>query len=214
MQEMSADPVATTVGEVRAASTGRLGRLLERNPFPILLFSSTGLLLLIAFAPSLLVGDSWLTLMAGREVVEEGLPDRETLTILGRGVAWTDQQWLAQVLFYATHWAAGIRGVVLADVVLVLLALGLVMGAARWARRDRALDVPRRTARGGRGAVGLDDSRPGMGAAALRRRPVAPARRARGGVRPRTLLTLPLIAVWANLHGSVVLGAGSLRCSA
>ena len=30
----------------------------------------------------------------------------------------------------------------------------------------------------------------------------------RNGTRRRTLLVLPLLALWANLHGSVVLGAG------
>ena len=37
---------------------------------------------------------------------------------------------------------------------------------------------------------------------------VPPRRRGRRGARHRTLLVLPLLLLWANLHGSVVLGAG------
>ncbi len=83
------------------------------------------------FAPSLVVGDTWLTLMAGREVVDNGLPRTETLTVLGQGATWTDQQWLAQVVFYGAHELAGLRAVVVLDVLLVVLALGLAAAAAR-----------------------------------------------------------------------------------
>ena len=78
-------------------------RVLETSPFPILLVCLVGIVLLSVFAPSIVVGDTWLTLMAGREVVEHGLPDTEHLTILGEGSTWTDQQWLAQIVFYAAH---------------------------------------------------------------------------------------------------------------
>ena len=57
--------------------------------------------------PALVVGDTWLTLMAGREVVDHGLPKTETLTILGAGATWTDQQWLAQVVVYGATSSRG-----------------------------------------------------------------------------------------------------------
>ena len=82
----------------RDARAGR--RILETSPFPILLVSLVGIVLLSVFAPSIVVGDTWLTLMAGREVVDHGLPHTEHITILGEGRTWTDQQWLAQVVFY------------------------------------------------------------------------------------------------------------------
>ncbi len=83
------------------------------------------------FGPSLVVGDTWLTLMAGREIVDHGLPDVEHVTLLGEGATWTDQQWLAQLVFYAAHEVAGMRLVVVLDVALVLLAIALAAGAAR-----------------------------------------------------------------------------------
>ena len=67
------------------------GRILETSPFPILLVCLVGIVLLSVFAPAIVVGDTWLTLMAGREVVENGLPQTEHLTVLGEGRTWTDQ---------------------------------------------------------------------------------------------------------------------------
>ena len=38
-----------------------------------------------------------MTLVAGREIANGGIPDRETLTVLAAGREWIDQQWLGQV---------------------------------------------------------------------------------------------------------------------
>ena len=184
-----------------------LGRILETSPFPILLVCLVGIVLLSVFAPSIVVGDTWLTLMAGREVVDHGLPHTEHLTILGDGRTWTDQQWLAQVLFYAAHGLAGMRAVILLGVALVLLALGLAMATARaGGASSRSTFV-----------IGLLAILAGPWGWTLRAQTAALPLFAgtlwllvdasRRGVRRRTLLVLPLLVVWANLHGSVVLGA-------
>ena len=60
-----------------------------------------------------------------------------------RGRTWTDQQWLAQVVFYAAHELAGMRAVILLGIALVLLALALVIRDREDERRLVALDVPR-----------------------------------------------------------------------
>ena len=116
----------STTGVRPKSDTGAASRsrILETSPFPILLVCLVGIVLLSVFAPSIVVGDTWLTLMAGREVVEHGLPHTEHLTVLGEGRTWTDQQWLAQVVFYAAHELAGMRAVILLGIALVLLALG------------------------------------------------------------------------------------------
>ena len=183
-------------------------KIFDGNPFPLLLVCVTGILLLIVFAPALIVGDTWLTLVAGREVVEHGLPSTDQLTLLSRGGTWTDQQWLAQVLFYGVNVVGGLRAVVLVDVLLVLLTLAIAIATARshgatgrstfilgllgvlagpwgWTIRAQAVALP-------------------FFAAALWLLVDA----SRRGLRRRTLLVLPLLVVWANLHGSVVLGAG------
>ena len=178
------------------------------SPFPILLVSLVGIVLLSVFGPSLVVGDTWLTLMAGREVVEHGLPSTETITILGQGATWTDQQWLAQVVFYGAHGLAGMRAVVLLDVLLVLLALAFATGAARTSGASSRSTF----------LIGLLAVIAGPWGWTIRAQSAALPLFAgalwllvdayRNGVRRRTLLVLPLLVLWANLHGSVVLGAG------
>ncbi len=202
---------AERVGVRLKSDTGAPGstfaRILETSPFPILLVSLVGIVLLSVFAPSIVVGDTWLTLMAGREVVDHGLPHTEHLTILGDGRTWTDQQWLAQVLFYAAHGLAGMRAVILLGVALVLLALGLATAAARaGGASSRSTFV-----------IGLLAILAGPWGWTLRAQTAALPLYAgtlwllvdasRRGARRRTLLVLPLLVVWANLHGSVILGA-------
>ena len=182
--------------------------MLETSPFPILLVSLVGIVLLTVFGPSLVVGDTWLTLMAGREVVEHGLPSTETITLLGQGATWTDQQWLAQVVFYGAHGLAGMRAVVLLDVLLVLLALAFATATARTSGASSRSTF----------LIGLLAVIAGPWGWTIRAQSAALPLYAgvlwllvdasRRGVRRRTLLVLPLLVLWANLHGSVVLGAG------
>jgi hypothetical protein len=188
--------------------TPALRRVLESSPFPILLVSLVGIVLLSVFGPSLVVGDTWLTLMAGREVVEHGLPSTETITVLGQGATWTDQQWLAQVVFYAAHGLAGMRAVVLLDVLLVQLALAFATATARTSGASSRSTF----------LIGLLAVIAGPWGWTIRAQSAALPLYAgvlwllidasRNGVRRRTLLVLPLLVLWANLHGSVVLGAG------
>ena len=69
---------------VRAKSEAGAGRGLaassRRAPSRSCSSRLVGIVLLSVFAPSIVVGDTWLTLMAGREVVDHGLPHTEHLT--------------------------------------------------------------------------------------------------------------------------------------
>jgi hypothetical protein len=187
---------------------GRARHALESSPFPILLVSLVGIVLLSVFGPSLVVGDTWLTLMAGREVIEHGLPTTETLTVLGQGATWTDQQWLAQVVFYGAHGLGGMRAVVLLDVLLVLLALAFATATARTSGASSRSTF----------LIGLLAVIAGPWGWTIRAQSAALPLFAgalwllvdasRNGVRRRTLFVLPVLVLWANLHGSVVLGAG------
>ena len=109
----------------------RVRRIAEEEYILVVLLAGFGLIFLLVFPPALIVNDSWLNLMAGREVIENGLPTREEITVYGLGATWTDQQWLAQVVFYGAHELAGMRAVVLLDVLLVLLALAFATATAR-----------------------------------------------------------------------------------
>jgi hypothetical protein len=203
-------PVSDPVSDLSRtpALPARLRAILETSPFPVFLVSLVGVVLLTVFGPSLVVGDTWLTLMAGREIADHGLPEVEHMTLLGEGSTWTDQQWLAQLVFYAAHELAGMRLVVVLDVALVLLALGLAAGAARSAGASSRSTF----------LIGLLAILAGPWGWTIRAQSAALPLFAgllwllldayRNGVRRRTLLALPLLVLWANLHGSVVLGAG------
>ncbi len=128
--------------------------------------------------------------------------------MLGEGRTWTDQQWLAQVVFYAAHELAGMRAAILLGIALVLGALGLAFATARTGGASSRSTF----------LVGLLAVLAGPWGWTIRAQTMALPLFAgvlwllvdasRRGIRRRTLLVLPLLVVWANLHGSVVLGAG------
>jgi hypothetical protein len=154
--------------------------------------------------PYELVQDSWLTLVSGREVAENGIPRTDSLTIWLKGVPWIDQQWLGQLIFYGAHVLGGFKLVMLLHATALISALAMALVAARsfgasvksvalvatfctllapWAlaMRAQSLAIPMFVA-----LVWLlaSDSR-------------APSR--------RVFLVFPLLAVWANIHGTVTL---------
>jgi len=187
--------------------TGRAARLLEENGLLVVVLAAFAIVLLITLRRGL-GGDGWLALVAGRWIVQHGLPSHDSLTVMTHGRRWTDQQWLAQLGLYGL-WRAG--GIKLALLVHALLATGALTGAALIARRHGA------TARSVTWvAIPV----------LLAYYPVAAVLRTQSFALPlftatlwlllddarrpsrRVFVTLPLIALWANLHGSVLLGAG------
>ena len=176
-----------------------------RNAFPIVLVSLIAVALAL-LSPGLLVADSWLTLVGGREIVQHGIPHHESLTVWAAGRRWTDQQWLAQLGWYGIDRAAGLRGVALSGTLVVAATFASAMAAARllgatarstflvafvamfaapwsWQIRAQAFALP------------LFVWTLWLAADHVRR----PSR--------RILVTLPLLVLWANLHGSVLIGA-------
>ncbi|MBA2643207.1 MAG: hypothetical protein H0U82_09800 [Actinobacteria bacterium] len=183
-----------------------LRRVAEEEFVLIVVLAAFGTVFLAVFPPQLLVADSWLTLVAGREVWEHGLPEHDELTVLGLGRTWTDQQWLAQLFFYGVHSAGGhaflaVAGGAFVVTAFVLSAAGArslgagpralvlvffpVLLAAPWAWTIRAQLV----------ALPLFTGLIWLLASEARR----PSRRA--------YLVFPLLVLWANVHGSVALAA-------
>ena len=97
----------------------------------IVLYAAFGIVFLTVFPPTLLVADSWLTLVAGREVAEHGLPGHDQLTILGEGRGWTDQQWGAQLVAYGAHALGGHGLLAVVVAVFAIGAFGIAAAAAR-----------------------------------------------------------------------------------
>ena len=156
--------------------------------------------------------DGWLALVGGRFVAHAGLPSTDWLTAWTSGVHWIDQQWLAQLILFHLYGIGGLRLVMVTHVVLLTLALALALGAARW--------------RGGSPRSVVLIAMPALLTiflwAQLRTQSFAyvlfvciawlliadarmPSR--------RVFLVFPFLILWANLHGSVLLGAAlvSLR---
>jgi hypothetical protein len=150
--------------------------------------------------------DGWLSLTAGREIVRHGLPSHDHWTVLAQGRSWVDQQWLAQLALYAVH---AVGGVGLLVVVNILLSVGsfvaaMVLSARRGATWGSVAIVA---------GVGL---LPYFATAnAIRSQSlvyplflgvlIGTTRREFGARNVAWLLGI--LVLWANLHGSVLLGA-------
>ena len=147
-----------------------------------------------------------MTLVSGREIAHNGIPHDEVLTVYASGREWIDQQWLAQIGWYYLERATGLGGVAIVDVLVVAITVGSAMAGARllgasarstflvsavclfmapwsWQIRAQALALP------------LFVWTVWLAADHVRHRS------------RRLLLALPLLIVWANVHGSVILGA-------
>jgi hypothetical protein len=152
--------------------------------------------------------DTWLGLVTGRDVWHSGIPRHETLTGLSQGRTWVDQQWLSQLAMYTVQRVGGLG---LLGVVHVALSGGAVAGAAAAARRL------------GASAASVILILPpcallvlGAGFEVRTQAYAYPffiavlyllARDSRSPSR-QVYWTLPLLVVWANVHGSASLGAG------
>jgi hypothetical protein len=179
--------------------------MLEENGTLVLVVAAFAAVL-VTHLRTALAADGWMALLSGR-IVAHSLPSHDTLTVWAQGHRWVDQQWLAQLVLYELDRLGGLRLVLLVHAALV--SVGLV-GAAVLARRlggsarsatwvalvvlmafwpGAAIMRPQSFAYGlfvGVLWVLLDDLR-------------MPSR--------RVFLALPLLVLWANLHGSVVVGS-------
>jgi hypothetical protein len=160
---------------------------------------------LLVALPNAFSVDSWLALVSGRELWQSGIPHHETLTALAHGAPWIDQQWLSQLLTYAVYLVGGLA---LLGVVNVVLMAGAVAGCAVGARRlgaspaavllvlplCAAIVVSSREVRTQEFALPLFAATTYL-LASDSRRPSA-----------RVYWCLPLLLLWANVHGTVSLG--------
>jgi hypothetical protein len=196
----------TVPERLETSAQSRLARFLEENGTLVMIVGAFAIVLL-ARLPNGLAADGWMALVSGREIVRHGLPTHDALTVWADGRRWVDQQWLAQLLLYGL-WRVG--GLKLALLVHAALSVGALAGAAALARRLGA---------SARATTWI--CLPVLiayypGAAVMRPQSFAYplfvavfwllATDARSRSR-RVFATLPLLVLWANLHGSVLLGA-------
>src|ERR687887_307938 len=155
-------------------------------------------------APYWLEADSWLTLLGGREIHARGIPRTDELAVITHGQQWVDQQWLAQVFFWNVNRLGGIRLDLLVTVALLVAPLVLAVRVARTRGASPISIVPFL----GLSALPLTSFlRAQLFSqlffvvlfALLVRESREPSR--------RVFLAFPLLVLWANLHGAVVVGA-------
>jgi hypothetical protein len=158
------------------------------------------------FEDRYLFWDSYLDLAAGRVIANDGIPHREVFTVAAREHNWIDQQWLAHLITYASWSVGGYPAVAAVSSLAVAAAFGLLCAmmitrgvhpqrAVMWTAGAFAVCLGNTVIRAQAFAFPLfvllvwgivDDA----GQPRLRR---------------RSLMVLPLLVVWANVHGSVLL---------
>jgi hypothetical protein len=194
--------------EAKPKETGlaRVGSVLDEAGTVIVVVAAFAAVL-VTHLRTALAADGWMALISGKLVAQHGLPSHDTLTIWAHGRTWVDQQWLGQLGLYWLDRLGGLPLVMLVHALLVTLGLA---GAAVLARRL-----------GGSARSVTWTALPVLvaywpGAAVMRPQSFAyplfvavlwlllddlriPSR--------RVYLVLPLLVLWANLHGSVIVGA-------
>jgi len=188
---------------VEEVLTALRGRLAEDGLVVVAIVGVVGAL--AAAFPRMVVPDTWLALVDGRLVAHHGLPRTDSIGVLTHGVRWVDQQWLAHLTLYGLATAGGVKLVLATAALVDLLAISLAAIAAR-----KSGASPRSTAlcllaaflvapwllqaRTQTFALPLFVTVYALLAADARK----PSR--------RVYLVLPLLVLWANVHGSAALG--------
>jgi len=179
---------------------------LERESLVVLVVAMYAAGVLVRMSNAML-SDSWMTLVAGRTILRHGLPTVDTYTTWAQGVRWVDQQWLAQIFFGGLALLGGVKLALLGNAAATIAALALAVVAARRLGGSprsvplvAALAIPQLAGDWLLRAQSLTY----VMFAALVWLLVADAR----SPSRRIALAFPLLLLWANLHGSVVIAAG------
>jgi hypothetical protein len=154
----------------------------------------------------LLVQDGWLAFVGGREVAHHGIPAHDQLNFWTLGHRWVDQPWLAQLFLYGIVEAGGVALALFVNAALVISAFALAFVAARalggsaravsWVAPFSILPIAQSNAMRTQTLVCV------LFVAVL----WLLARDTREPSKA-VFLCLPILVLWANLHGSVVLAA-------
>ena len=186
--------------------TGRLATVLEENGLLVIVLGAFAIVLVLSLRKQLVV-DGWMALVSGRWIAQHGLPAHDALTVWTRGHRWIDQQWLAQLSLYGLWRLGGLKLLLLVHALPVTSGL---VGAALIARSRGAtarsvtwIAIPVLIAYYPVASVMRPQSFAFPLFTATLWLVLADARRPSR----RIFAALPLLVLWTNLHGSVVLGA-------
>jgi len=198
----------TWFAPARSPRLARLADTLQENVFIVLVLCA-GAALQSVISRAAIASDAWYSLLGGRTIIRSGLPYHDSLTVLAHGRTWVDQQWLGHLAIYGL-WSLG--GWPLASLAIVMMyGAALALGAAG----ARTLGASER----GTTLILLVCFLVGLPNTALRAQVIAyplfslvllllladerrPSK--------RLFLVFPLLVLWANVHGSVVVGAAAV----
>ena len=199
-------PVAEDVRVRRRSLRERTLDLVAENSLLVVMIALLAAVLLV-LAPELLVADSWMTLVAGREIVAHGLPSHETLTVMPSVASGPTSSGSRSSSSTAPSGSAA-SGWRCSSASLTVVARVRIrrrrVAAPRRVGAQHALRRSRRRCSSRRGAGSSGRSRSRCRCSSGCSRSSASIRASR---RRRTWLVFPLLVLWANLHGSVILGA-------
>jgi hypothetical protein len=190
----------------------RLAAFADAESFVLLALAAGSALALVAL-PSIVGADTWLTLLGGRVVATSGPPAHDAFAYWTAGRRWVDQQWLAQVTSYGLLRVGGFRLLAALDVLIVVGSLAALAALARVRGASSRAVAPICV-----GVILLVLPFDGIRAQVFAYPLAAGALwlcfgtgdpRAR-----RLLLAVPLLVLWANMHGSVLLGAALVAATA
>ena len=149
--------------------------------------------------------DMWWHLATGRETLAHGIVGTDIFSWTVRGAQISTDQWLGQVVMYTSYLLADWRGVALLRVALVVALVTLIaLGATRRTTRPLAIVLATLPALLLTRAVWVD--RPELWGFVFFAASLLLLREGRDG-RPRYLFAVvPMIGLWACIHGSFALG--------
>lgn len=154
--------------------------------------------------------DVWWQLATGRYIVQNGsLPDTDIFTHTVAGQPWVVHEWLWEVLMFGLYAAGGYVGLMILRIAVLLPAVLLITWVCL--RRGGAPLPVLATVLVGILAIGpVVNDRPQMNGMLFLAALLALIEQTRQG-RPRWLwLAPPLMLLWANIHGSYIMGLGLL----
>ncbi|HET7572266.1 MAG TPA: hypothetical protein VFJ77_06290 [Gaiellaceae bacterium] len=199
------------MGTAETAAGGAFVRARARTDAgPLLAVAAPAAILaadLAAAAPALTNQDTWLALVSGREIAERGLPHADHLTLLAAGHGWVDQQWLAQLVLYGAAHAGGVGvGLALAAALLATVAAFALAALTAHERGASPLSIVLAILAAAVAAPWGFQLRTQSLALPLFSLTLWLLARDPRAERRSTFLVLPVLCLWANLHGSAVVG--------
>jgi hypothetical protein len=155
-----------------------------------------------------LLADSYYDLYAGRYIAQHGIPHENVFTAVAHGAGWIDQQWLAQILYYGAWAAGGYRALTVLSAALVtsgfaVLAVAMLRRGVPPTRMFAWTLAALLACLGNMGIRAQSFAYPCLALTLWLLLEDEHSSR----LRARTWLVIPVLVLWANTHGSALLGA-------